>query len=112
MHPWMEKMPLNGKTCIAWILQGPLDLSSELNWALFYAGKDGIRDSFLNLWEFLASTAIPLCSPPCLQLHSKPHALQCTCVPAVHTLPCLLKTLDARHPDAFMQCRALASHLA
>ena len=56
----MEKQPLNGHTCIAWILQGPLDFSSELNWALFYAGADGVRDRFLDLWEFLASATRPL----------------------------------------------------
>jgi hypothetical protein len=32
VHPWLEKMPLNGLTCIAWILQGPLDVTNELNW--------------------------------------------------------------------------------
>ena len=32
MHPWLEKMPMNGLTCIAWILQGPLDVTNELNW--------------------------------------------------------------------------------
>ena len=68
MHPWLEKAPLNGATCIAWILQGPLDFTSELNWALFYAGADGVRDAFLDLWEFLASEA-PCRQLPCMILH-------------------------------------------
>ena len=37
------------------LLQGPFDVASKLNWKLFYAGENGVRDRFLDMWEYLAS---------------------------------------------------------
>lgn len=54
MNPLLTKPPTNGDLCTAWILQGPFDLSTWLNWYMFYQGSQGVRNSFLNLWEYLA----------------------------------------------------------
>jgi hypothetical protein len=53
-HPLLLKPPLNGWTCAAWILQGPFDLVGIANWKLFFAGANGVRDRFLEMWEYLA----------------------------------------------------------
>lgn len=54
VDPLLMKPPLNGWTCAAWILQGPFDVIAKLNWHLFYAGEGGVRDRFLDMWEYLA----------------------------------------------------------
>ncbi|CAL8464543.1 g4078 [Coccomyxa elongata] len=56
VDPILQKNPWNGPTCVAWILQGPFDVASKLNWKLFYAGENGVRDRFLDMWEYLAKT--------------------------------------------------------
>ena len=56
----LTKPPTNGALCTAWILQGPFDLSTWLNWYMFYNGQQGVRDSFLNLWEYLAGDHLML----------------------------------------------------
>ena len=54
MPQLLQKPPLGGVYCIAWILQGPFDIASKLNWRLFYAGENGVRERFLDMWEYLA----------------------------------------------------------
>ena len=54
MNPLLTKPPTNGVFCTAWILQGPFDLSTWLNWYMFYQGSEGVRNSFLDMWEYLA----------------------------------------------------------
>lgn len=33
---------------------GAFDLSTWLNWYMFYQGSEGVRNSFLDMWEYLA----------------------------------------------------------
>ncbi|CAL5220637.1 g2681 [Coccomyxa viridis] len=54
VNPLLTKPPTNGVFCTAWILQGPFDLSTWLNWYMFYQGSEGVRNSFLDMWEYLA----------------------------------------------------------
>ena len=54
MSPALEKPPQNGITCIAWILTDQFDIAGQESWKRFYAGQGGVRDRFLDLWEFLA----------------------------------------------------------
>ena len=54
VNPLLTKPPENNALCTAWILQGPFDLSTWLNWWMFYQGSQGVRNSFLDLWEYLA----------------------------------------------------------
>ena len=61
MPELLQKPPLGGMYCIAWILQGPFDVASKLNWKLFYAGENGVRERFLDLWEYLASELPWMC---------------------------------------------------
>ena len=56
VNPLLEKPPTNGALCTAWILQGPFDLSTWLNWYMFYQGAQGVRGRFLDMWEYLAGT--------------------------------------------------------
>ena len=54
MNPLLTKPPENNALCTAWILQGPFDVSTWLNWYMFYQGSQGVRTAFLDLWEYLA----------------------------------------------------------
>ncbi|CAK0783442.1 hypothetical protein CVIRNUC_006641 [Coccomyxa viridis] len=54
VNPLLEKPPTNGALCTAWILQGPFDVSTWLNWYMFYQGQQGVRGRFLDMWEYLA----------------------------------------------------------
>ena len=83
MPQLLQKPPLGGVYCIAWILQGPLDAASWLNWSLFYAGEGGVRDRFLDLWEYLAR------APPrnCQLVHMMPPHAAATVVSSMHTPP-------------------------
>ena len=58
VNPLLEKPPTNGALCTAWILQGPFDVSTWLNWYMFYQGQQGVRGRFLDMWEYLAGTDV------------------------------------------------------
>ena len=64
VNPLLTKPPTNGDFCTAWILQGPFDLSTWLNWYMFYQGSQGVRNSFLDLWEYLAGNISYTANPP------------------------------------------------
>ena len=70
MNPLLEKPPTNGALCTAWILQGPFDVSTWLNWYMFYQGQQGVRGRFLDMWEYLAGTV----SSGSLLIHSTVYA--------------------------------------
>ena len=71
VNPLLEKPPTNGALCTAWILQGPFDVSTWLNWYMFYQGQQGVRGRFLDMWEYLAGAV----SSGSLLLHS--HRFYC-----------------------------------
>ncbi len=54
VNPLLTKPPENNALCTAWILQGPFDVSTWLNWYMFDQGSQGVRSAFLDLWEYLA----------------------------------------------------------
>lgn len=81
VDPVLEKPPQNGVTCAAWILQTPFDLPGQENWSLFYAGQNGVRDAFLDLWEFLAGV-FPVSS----HLSMPSNRTICTCMHVVHAM--------------------------
>ena len=58
VNPLLEKPPTNGALCTAWILQGPFDVSTWLNWYMFYQGQQGVRGRFLDMWEYLAGDGL------------------------------------------------------
>ncbi len=79
MEEVLEKPPLNGVTCIAWILTANFDLVGQQAWKAFFAGQGGVRDAFLGLSETLAGARSALllstmCHPQCSTHHVPQHA--------------------------------------
>ena len=70
----LEKPPLNGITCIAWILTANFDLVGQQAWKNFFAGKGGVRDAFLALWDILAGARAAPCHSAPAKLQSEPSA--------------------------------------